>query len=195
MGSRPQTGERREARQAHDRADSRGSEASRSWTRRSVDGIEWLDGAGGVGPYWRQAKGKEAQIAQSNIEVVRSYIDAVGRFDLETAARLVADDLVMHIPGRNPMSGEIRGRDGLIGMFEGTRDLAGGQMPVPKEHDITSSEDHVVALLSRTIAGVEARAAVVYHVMDRKITEMWPHELNQYALDEAVSGGGAQQSG
>ena len=134
-------------------------------------------------------------MAQSNIGVGRSYIDAVGRFDLGTASSMVPEDVIMHIPGRNPMSGEIRGREGLIGMFEGTHDLSGGRMPVPEVHDITSSEDHVVALLTRTIAGVEARAAVVYHVMDGKITEIWPHEQDQYALDEAVSGGDAQQSG
>ena len=128
-------------------------------------------------------------MTQSNEEVVRSYIDAVGRFDLESATGLVSEGVVTHIPGRNPMSGEIRGRDGLVGMFERTRELSGGQMPPPDVHDITASDDHVVALLTRTIAGVEARAAVVYHVEDGKITEIWPHEQDQYAVDEAVSGG------
>lgn len=128
-------------------------------------------------------------MAQSNLEVVRSYIDAVGRSDLETAAGLVSEDIVMHIPGRNPMSGEIRGRDGLIAMFERTREMSGGQMPAAEVHDMTASENHVVALLTRTIAGVEARAAVVYHVEDGRITEIWPHEQDQYALDEAVSRG------
>ncbi len=129
-------------------------------------------------------------MTQSNVDVVRSYIDAVGRFDLETAGELVSEDVVMHIPGRSPMSGEIRGRDGLIGMFERTREMAGGQMPVPDVHDITASDDHVVALLTRTLLGVEARAAIVYHVMDGKITEIWPHEQDQYSLDEAVSRAG-----
>lgn len=125
-------------------------------------------------------------MTQGNADVVRSYIDAVGQFDLETAAGLVSEDVVMHIPGRSPMSGDIRGRDGLMGMFERTREMSGGQMPVPELHDITASADHVVALLTRTLAGVEARAAIVYHVKDGKITEIWPHERDQYALDEAV---------
>ena len=126
-------------------------------------------------------------MTQMNADVVRSYIDAVGRFDLETVSGLVSEDVVLHVPGRSPMSGDIRGRDGLIRMFERTREMSGGQMPPPDVHDITASNDHVVALLTRTIAGVEARAAIVYHVKDGKITEIWPHEQDQYALDEAVS--------
>lgn len=119
--------------------------------------------------------------------VVREYIEAIGSGDFDRAVELVTEDVTMHVPGRNPMSGELRGREALMGMFRGLTDRSGGTI-VPEVHDLLATDDHVVALLSRTIAGVEARAAVVYHVRDGKITEIWPHEHDQYALDEAITG-------
>ena len=71
-------------------------------------------------------------------------------------------------------------------MFKGVLERSGGAMPV-EVHDLLESEDHVVALVRRTMAGVDSRAVIVYHVADGKITELWSFEGDQYAIDEAMS--------
>ena len=122
-----------------------------------------------------------------NAELVRRYIEAVSAGDLDTVESLITDDVAIHVPGRSAMSGERRGKEGVLAMFAAMRDRSGGTMPV-QVHDLLESDEHVVALLQRTIAGVDARAAIVYHLRDGLISEIWPHEADQYALDEAMGG-------
>lgn len=124
-------------------------------------------------------------MASSNEQVVRDYIDALERGDLDAVGSMLADDVVFHMGGKNPMSGEQRGADKAVAMLRGILDRMGGKVEVDL-HDMLASDEHVVALVRRNIAGVDARAAVVYHVRDGKITEVWPHEADQYAIDEAL---------
>jgi uncharacterized protein len=125
-------------------------------------------------------------MAHPDAETVRAYIEAVGAGDVDRAGKLVAEDVVLHLPGRSPIAGDIRGRDALVAMLRAMLEASGGSV-VPEIHDLLASDRHVVALVRRTVAGVDARAAVVYHVRDGRITEIWPHERDQYALDEAFS--------
>lgn len=123
----------------------------------------------------------------TDTEVVRSYIDGISRGDMDAIGEALADDVVFHIPGRNPTSGEKHGRDEALAMFRTMLDRAGGSMKVDV-HDLLSSDDHVVALVSRAIAGVDTTAAIVYHMRGGKIAELWSHEGDQYAIDEAMKG-------
>jgi ketosteroid isomerase-like protein len=118
-------------------------------------------------------------------EVVRGYIAAISAGDLDGIGAAITDDVVVHIPGRGPTAGVKRGRDEALDMFRLMAERAGGTMVVDV-HDLLSSDDHVVALVSRSIAGVEAPAAVIYHLRDGKIAGVWSHEWDQYALDEAM---------
>jgi hypothetical protein len=61
-----------------------------------------------------------------------------------------------------------------------------GSVP-PDIHDVLASDDHAVALMTRLVAGINASVAVVYEIRDGRIVEVWPHERDQYAVDEALS--------
>jgi hypothetical protein len=127
-----------------------------------------------------------------NEEVVRAYMAAVGEY-LETGGRgdpgairaRLADDVVFHIGGNNALSGDFRGPDEAIGWLRTVVERP--DRPVDSEmHDFLVSDDHVVVLVQRTIAGVRAPAVVIYHVADGKITEAWLHEAKQAEIDAAI---------
>ena len=50
-------------------------------------------------------------MAQQNIDVIRTLFDAYAREDNDTLRQVLAEDVVYHIPGRNPLSGDYRGRE------------------------------------------------------------------------------------
>lgn len=121
-----------------------------------------------------------------NESVVRDYLDAMAKGDLERAGELIAEDVVFHIPGRSRISGEHRGRDHAIAMWRSLLEASGASGFEIDVHDLLSTEDHVVVLATRTIGGVDARGVVVYHVEGGRITGAWVHEADQYAVDAAV---------
>ncbi len=126
-------------------------------------------------------------MSHPNEEVAREYLRAFNEGDLDRVGELLAEDVVVHFPGRNPMSGAKRGKDEVMAFFRAMIDRAGvGQVP-PEVHDILASDDHAVALMTRKVAGIYASVAVVYRVRNGKITEVWPHERDQYAVDEALT--------
>lgn len=126
-------------------------------------------------------------MAHANEEVVRAYIAALAEGDMDRVGEFLSDDVVFHMGGRNPMSGDKRGRDESIGMLRMASERAGGRLAVDV-HDVLANDEHVVALVRRKIAGIDTTAAIVYHVGDGRITEVWIHEGDQQALDEALAG-------
>lgn len=124
-------------------------------------------------------------MANANEEVVRSYIAAFSADDLDAVRERLADDVVFHLGETSQLSGDYRGPDEVLAMFRKITHLLGAPLQ-PEVHDILSSDEHVVALSRRTLAGVQADAAVVYHVANGKITEAWVHEARQAELDAAL---------
>lgn len=127
-------------------------------------------------------------MAHQNEEVIRSYIAALGAGDMDGVRSHLADGAVLHLGGRNRMSGDKRGVDEVVAALSAMSERAGGVIH-PQLHDLLATDDHVVALVRRTIGGVDAVAAVVYHVSDGRITEIWPHEWSQYEIDDVIGSG------
>jgi ketosteroid isomerase-like protein len=120
-----------------------------------------------------------------NETVVRSYMGAVGDGDLDRVRAYIADDVVAHVGGRSAISGDIVGADALVRWLQDVRERLGDPVD-PELHDVLATDDHVVVLVRRTIAGVPAPAVVIYHVADGKITEGWLHETRQAEVDAAI---------
>jgi len=64
---------------------------------------------------------------------------------METLAALFDEDVVWHIPGNNPLAGDIHGRDALWRWFERLREVTDGTFRL-EDHDVLATDDHVVAL-------------------------------------------------
>ena len=129
-------------------------------------------------------------MAHPNEELARKANDAISKGDLETFVGLHTDDTVLHFPGRGPMAGDYKGRDGVTQLFQMQAEMLDGP-PEIENHDILANDDHTV-VLNKTRASrggqiLEQNQVVVMHIKDGKIAEVWLHFSDQQAMDEMAS--------
>ena len=129
-------------------------------------------------------------MAHPNEEIARSATEALSKRDMETFFSHQSDDIVLHFPGRGPMAGEYRGRDGMAQLFQKQMEMLDGP-PEIEIYDVLASNDHAVVLnrVRATKGGQtsEQQQVVVMHIESGKITETWLQFSDQQALDEFAS--------
>jgi ketosteroid isomerase-like protein len=104
-------------------------------------------------------------------EMIRKGMEALNQGDLDSFGAMIADDVVWHMIGvAEPVRGKAAMAEGLGG---GSSDFT----ITGKVHDVTVSDDHVVALVkARATRGdqvLDYATAEIFHVKDGKITERW----------------------
>ena len=122
-----------------------------------------------------------------NEELVRRAFDAFANGDVDTLRGLMDDDSVWHAPGRNPLAGDHRGVEAILGYFARTMELTGGTFR-SELHDVVANDEHVVSLFvgrgQREGKSLEASNVLVSHVRNGKLAETWLYPGDQYAADE-----------
>jgi ketosteroid isomerase-like protein len=127
--------------------------------------------------------------------VIRAFYEAQGRLyagegDVEAVAALLADDIAWHIPGRNAIAGDYRGREEVLAYFARRRDLAGGSLRIEIRH--TLADDELVMQLAGGRADLGGRTRTwetvgVYRIQHGRIAECWLVPFDQHAFDEIWS--------
>ena len=122
-----------------------------------------------------------------NATAYRRTADAFRAQDIEVLRRLIAPDIVWHVPGNGPLAGEVRGIDALFDWFRRLRAITEGTFTL-EEHDVVGNDEHVVAL-SRMGAfkdGVAITVDVisVFHYRDGQQQERWFHPTDPAAWDQ-----------
>ncbi len=124
-----------------------------------------------------------------NVDLLRKGYDAFSNGDLDTIRdEVFSPDMVLHVAGRSPLSGDYRGVDEVFGFFGKLFELSGGTFGV-ELHDAVANDHHAVGLSSfsgqregRTLDG--AKGVEVYHVQDGRVTEAWFTTEDDYRFDE-----------
>jgi uncharacterized protein len=126
-------------------------------------------------------------MAHPNEDLVRRGFAAFGTGDIATLRELLADDIVWHVGGRSPITGDYKGKNEVLGFFAQLAERAGGTFRVDV-HDMLANDEHVVALVTgtgeREGKTLNDNGAQVFHVQGGKVTEEWFHPGDQYASDE-----------
>jgi uncharacterized protein len=129
-------------------------------------------------------------MAHPNEEIARSATEALSKRDMEGFLSHHADDVVVHFPGRGPMAGDYRGKDGVGQMFQQQMQILDSP-PEIDNHDILANDDHAVILnkvrASRGGKTLEQQQVVVMHIRDGKIAEVWLQFSDQQGMDEMAS--------
>ena len=129
-------------------------------------------------------------MAHPNEELARSEMEAALRGDFEGMLAHYTDDVVLHYPGRNVLSGTYAGKDGIRDWVERIDGLLGPGGSFRRHlHDILASDEHAIQLVSVDAKRADGRsaswnAAVVMHVREGKISEIWLNIDDPYAVDE-----------
>ena len=118
-----------------------------------------------------------------NEDLLRREYDAFARDDVASLDEIFADDIVYHVPGHNPFSGDYRGKEAVFELFRQDR-RASFRSEI---HDILANDRHAVALTvvqgARQGRVLEDITVHVVHVIDGKITEAWFFSGDQAASD------------
>lgn len=125
-----------------------------------------------------------------NEERIRTGYEAFSKADMEAVSEFFADDIVWHVGGQNPLSGDYRGKDEVFGFFANLVQLTGGTFSLDI-HDVLANDEHGVALVTtraeREGKKLEERATHVFHLKDGKTTEFWGFGEDDRAVDEFFS--------
>ena len=122
-----------------------------------------------------------------NVELLRKGYEAYGSGDLEAIDALFDDEIVWHVAGRGPISGEYHGKQEVFGFFGKIMELSGGTAKL-EIHDVLANDEHGVVLLTSTASREDREFAGtdvhVFHIRDGKVVEFWDSPVDQYAVDE-----------
>ena len=127
-----------------------------------------------------------------NETMMRSYVDAWLRGDVETAESFYADDVNLHHFGRNPLAGHYEGKAALQGYLERMLEVT-DKAETLKVYDVLANDRHAVTIIRVRFerAGrkpLEGKRVTLFELGDDgKIHDIWVRDEDQYAVDEFFS--------
>ena len=121
-----------------------------------------------------------------HIEAMRNSDEAFAKGDLDGALAFFHDDVVLHAPGRSSVAGDYTGREGYL---EFARSFIERYSPTSFENLGYFANDEYGISLARSTAArgdetFERQVVIVMRFRDGKVSEVWPFNSDQAALDE-----------
>lgn len=128
-------------------------------------------------------------MVHKNVETLKRIDAAQVAEDMDAFFGEFADDLVVHIPGANPLAGEYKGKDQFMGLFERFVGLAGDYSFEP--HSYLADDQHGVTLQRALYVKGGKRLSVdemfVCHFNPAgKVSELWFISYDQAGFDAFI---------
>ena len=129
-------------------------------------------------------------MAHPNEDVVRKGYAAFSSGDMAALTTFLAPELLYHVLGRHPLSGDYRGIDQSLQFLGRLTEMTGGTLRVDV-HDVLANDEHAVALVhtraERAGRKYDADESHVFHMRDGQVTEFWALSTDQPAFDELLN--------
>jgi len=118
----------------------------------------------------------------------RTILDAVNAGRLETLEEQMTDDIVWHVGGTHPLSGDYRGRREVVAYLTRVRSLTGGSLRLDVD-DILASDQHLgIFLAAKATAGAVALNTTMVEAVrldqQGRWAEFWALADDQQQVDE-----------
>lgn len=127
-------------------------------------------------------------MTQATEQMVRQAYAAFGQGDFDGYMSACTDDWVFHAPGRNRVSGDYRGKEGLMQLVQTVGAVAGASFR-EDVHDVVVNDTHAVVLAHHSLENGGQRheydTVHVYHLRDGKLAEAWECPADPVAFDAA----------
>ncbi len=94
--------------------------------------------------------------AERNAQTVRDLYAALIAGDLAGAGALIAEDAVLHVPGRSQNTGDYAGREAILGFVAHAHEITGGTLRL-EVHRVLADDEVAVALTTYTASRADGR--------------------------------------
>ena len=126
-------------------------------------------------------------MTSSNIDIARTYFQAVQTGDMAALGGLLDADIVWHQPGANRFSGEHKGQGAVFQMLGSMMEASQGTFAIDKIHTLMGNGDLVTATIHFTGrhggASMSMDGVDLLRIENGKITEMWLFSADPAAED------------
>ena len=118
-------------------------------------------------------------MTEANELVVRRLYEAYGAMDIPTIDATMSDDIVMHIAGDHPLSGDKVGKAAAWDYLGAVSAIGGGEGGFALHALGTDDRGYVVTLLTGTIRDFVRPVVHVQRLSEGKVVEFWDASLDQ----------------
>ncbi|MFF7640245.1 nuclear transport factor 2 family protein [Streptomyces canus] len=116
-------------------------------------------------------------MTSTNIDIARSYFQAVQTADMAALGELLDEAIVWHQPGTNQFSGEHKGQAAVFQMLGRMMETSQGTFAIDKIHTLMANGDLVAATIRfsgrRDHASMSMDGVDLLRITGGRITEMW----------------------
>lgn len=121
------------------------------------------------------------------VSQARAYLDTYGQGDLEALRAFFVDDVVWHVGGNHPLSGDYRGKESLFAYLRDVRESTGGSLALTPEA-VLGNDRHVAMFVrvqgERNDKTLDVSMAEMVTVApDGRWSEFWAMADDQDAVD------------
>ena len=125
---------------------------------------------------------------ERNIEMARKGYQAFNEQHLDEAMETIHDEILWHAGGDNPVSGEYRGKQAVMGLFAKIGQLTEGTYEADV-HDVLASDEHTVVIGTSTSTRhgrthTSRFVDIIHPAADGRAKEFWRFVEDQAADDE-----------
>jgi ketosteroid isomerase-like protein len=124
-------------------------------------------------------------------EIVRRGYQAFNAADMKTLTELFDEKATWHTPGKNPMSGDYKGRDAILAHFARLGQETGGTFRAELRHLLADEEGRVVGLNQDTALRNGKRlmldSCVLFEMKNGRIISGREYVYDQHAADAFFS--------
>ena len=128
-----------------------------------------------------------ATSAESNAALIKGAYEAFARGDVANVFAVFAEDILWHVPGRGPISGDYRGHAAVGGFFQKFMELSSGTFRIDIE-DILSKGDRVVVLCTESAKrggrNWSSPQVHVWTIRDGRVAAFCQYQGDQQTEDE-----------
>jgi uncharacterized protein len=121
-----------------------------------------------------------------NDDLAQKFIDAYGRRDYQKLEGLLTDDVLWHVGGNHPLSGDYRGRQAVLDYFAKVQSLTSQTLTLDPIEILAGGSFGAIFLrvrAEREGRGLDVTMAEAFRAQEGQLAEFWATADDQEAVD------------